>query len=47
MLLRFMFENDLPMFFSRSFVVPCLVFRSLNHFAFIVLIWSEGGLYFL
>ena len=30
--LRFMSENVLPKFFSRSFVVSCLTLRSLNHF---------------
>ena len=34
-LLRFMSENVLPMFPSRSFVVSCLIFSSLNHFEFI------------
>ena len=31
-LLRFMPENVLPMFSSRSFMVSCLIFMSLNYF---------------
>ena len=34
-LLWFMSQNILPMFFSRSFRVSCLIFRFLNHFEFI------------
>ena len=34
-LLRFMSENVLPMFSSRSLMVTCLIFTSLNHFEFI------------
>ena len=30
-----MLENVLPMFSSRSFVVWCLLFKSLSHFEFI------------
>ena len=30
-----MFENVLPMFSSMSFMVACLIVRSLNHFKFI------------
>ena len=30
-----MSENVLPMFSSRSFMVSCLIFRSLIHFEFI------------
>ena len=30
-----MSEKILPMFSSRSLVVLCLIFRSLNHFEFI------------
>ena len=30
-----MLENVLPMFSSRSFMVSCLVFKSLSHFEFI------------
>ena len=30
-----MSENILPMLSSRSFMVSCLMFRSLNHFKFI------------
>ena len=33
--LQFMSENVLPMFSSRSCMVSCLIFRSLNHFEFI------------
>ena len=33
-LLRFMSENILPIFSSRSFMVSCLISRSLNHFEF-------------
>ena len=32
----FMSENVLPMFSSRSFMVPCLIFKSLRHFEFIL-----------
>ena len=35
MLVRFMSENVLPMFSSRSFIVLCLIFKSLSHFEFI------------
>ena len=34
-LIWFMSENVLPMFSSSSFVVLCLIFKSLNHFEFI------------
>ena len=34
-LLWFMSENVLSMFFSRSFRVSCLIFKSLSHFEFI------------
>ena len=34
-LLWFMSENVLPKFFSRSFMVSCLIFKSLSHFEFI------------
>ena len=30
-----MLENVLPVFSSRSFVVPCLIFKSLSHVEFI------------
>ena len=30
-----MSENVLPMFSSRNFMVPCLIFGSLNNFEFI------------
>ena len=32
---RFMSEDVLPMFSSRSFMVSCLIFRSFSHFEFI------------
>ena len=31
-LLQFMSKSVLPMFSSRSFMMSCLIFRSLNHF---------------
>ena len=34
-LLQFMSKSVLPMFFSRSFLISCLIFRSLIHFNFI------------
>ena len=34
-LLRFMSENVLPIFSSRTFIVSCLIFKSLSHFEFI------------
>ena len=34
-LLQFMSKNVLPMFFSKSFIVSGLTFRSLVHFEFI------------
>ena len=34
-LVRFMSENVLPMISSRSFMVSCLMFKSLSHFEFI------------
>ena len=34
-LVRFISENVLPVFSSRSFMVSCLTFKSLNHFEFI------------
>ena len=34
-LVQFMSENVLPMFSSRSFMVSCLVFKSLSHFELI------------
>ena len=34
-LVRFMSENVLPVFSSRSFMVSCLTFKSLSHFEFI------------
>ena len=42
-LLRFILENVLPMFSSRSFMVSCLIFRSSTHFVFIIdafLMWG-------
>ena len=35
MLVRFMSENVLSMFSSRSFTILCLIFKSLSHFEFI------------
>ena len=35
-MLWFMSENVLPMFSPRNFMVPCLIFGSLNHFEFIL-----------
>ena len=34
-LVQFMSENVLPMISSRSFMVSCLMFKSLNHVEFI------------
>ena len=34
-IVRWMLENILPMFSSRSFMVSCLIFKSLSHFEFI------------
>ena len=34
-LVQFMSENVLPMFSSRSFMVSCLMFKSLSRFEFI------------
>ena len=34
-MLQFMFETVLSMFSPRSFMVSCLIFRSLSHFEFI------------
>ena len=34
-LLRFMSESALSLFFSKSFVISSLIFRSLNYFEFI------------
>ena len=34
-LLQFMSENVLPMLYSRSLMVSCLIFRSLKYFEFI------------
>ena len=34
-LLWFVSENILPMFSSRSFMVLCLIFKSLSHFEFV------------
>ena len=36
----FMSENVLPMFSSRSFMVSCLIFKSLSHFEFIFMAWG-------
>ena len=40
-LLWFMSENVLPMFSSRSFMVPCLIFKSLSHFE-LILVFGWG-----
>ena len=41
-LLRFMSENFLLMFPSRSFMVSCLIFKSLSHFEFIsCMVWGS------
>ena len=40
-LVWFMSENVLPMFSSRSFMVSCLIFKSLNHFEYFH-VWWEG-----
>ena len=32
---QFLSENALPMLSSRSFMVSCLIFKSLSHFEFI------------
>ena len=37
-LLQFMSENVLPMFPSKSFMVSCLILKSLSHFEFIYMI---------
>ena len=34
-MVQFLSENALPMFSSRSFMVSCLIFKSLSHFEFI------------
>ena len=34
-LVQFVSEDDLPMFSSRSFMVSCIIFKSLNHFEII------------
>ena len=34
-LVQFMLENILPMFSSMSFMISCLMFKSLSHFEFI------------
>ena len=40
-LVRFMSENVLHMFSSRSFMVSCLIFKSLSHFEFILcMVWG-------
>ena len=43
-LLRFISENVLPMFSSMSYIVACLIFKSLSHFEYFlcVCIWCEG-----
>ena len=39
---QFMSENVLLMFFSRSFMVSCLMCKSLSHFELIFYAWCEG-----
>ena len=40
-LVCFMSEHVLPMFSSRSFMLSCLIFKSLSHFRFIVcVVWG-------
>ena len=39
-----MSKNILPVLWSRSFVVSCLIFRSLNHFAPFPLWGGQEGL---
>ena len=41
-LLWFTPENVLPMFSSMSFMLSCLIFKSLSHFEFIFCVWCEG-----
>ena len=45
LLLWFMQENVLPIFSSRSFMVPCLIFKSLNNFQF-TFTWYKGVFWF-
>ena len=47
-LLRFMSKNLLPVFFSRSFMVSYLIYKSLSHFAsFLCTVWGCGMWIFL
>ena len=41
-LILFMSENVLPLFSSRSFMVSCLIFKSLRHFWVHFCVWCEG-----
>ena len=41
-LVQFMSENVLSMFSSRSFMVWCLMLKSLNHFEFFLCVWWES-----
>ena len=46
--LRFMSKNRLPVFFSRSFMVSYLIYKSLSHFAsFLCMVWGCGMWIFL
>ena len=41
-LLQFISENSLPMFSSSSFMVSCLILKSLNHFfLFLYMVWGN------
>ena len=42
-----MSENVLPLFSSRSFMVSCFTFKSLNHFEFIFVCSVKGDYGFL
>ena len=47
-LLWFMSKNLLPVFFSRSFMVSYLIYKSLSHFAlFLCMVWRCGKWIFL
>ena len=40
-LVWFMSENVLPVFFSRSFIMSCVIFKSLSHFEFLCMMWGS------
>ena len=40
LLVRFMSENILPILSSRSFMVSCLMFKSLIHSLFLCMVWG-------